>query len=66
MSKMNQFDIQKSLQQMQDEIQQLENKIRIMKSEEKFKSLQNLPFFAPLIKAVLLTLVVLLIINNLQ
>jgi hypothetical protein len=58
---MNQFDIQKSIQQMQAEIQQLESKIQKKKSKEKFKGLQRFPFFTPFIKAVLLTVVVLLI-----
>jgi hypothetical protein len=61
---MKEINIEKSIRQMQLEIEQLEIKIQKMKSEEKSKGLKRTPFFAPLIKAFIATLIVLLIFNQ--
>lgn len=67
MNNSNHFDIQKTILQMENDIEKLDIKIEKKKSREsKYKILQSLPFFIPLIRAFLLTIAVLLAVNCLQ
>lgn len=58
---MNQQDIQKLMQKMESEIQLLETRIQKAQSKKNPIQLEKYPFFTPFIKAVLLTIAVLLI-----
>jgi TolA-binding protein len=60
----NSTELKGSLRNMQKEIKQLESKIQEMDFDNKNNCFQKFPFFTPFLKAVLLTLLVLLVINN--
>jgi len=57
---MSQIDLEKSIRRMQVEIKQLDHEIQKQRVTEKPQRLQRFPFLAPLIKATLLALMVVL------
>lgn len=57
---MSQIDLETSIQKMQVEIKRLDHEILKQRSREKPSRLQRYPFLAPLLKAALLALVVVL------
>lgn len=61
MISMNQQEIQKLMQRMEAEIQLLEMRIQKAQSKKNSIHLEKYPFFSPFIKAVLLTIAVLVI-----
>lgn len=55
---MSQFDLEKSIQKMHIEIEQLDQKIQQQRVTEKPSRLQKFPFLAPLLKAAFLALMI--------
>ena len=63
---MNEFDVQKLINQMEIENKKFESEIGQAKTKEKIIILKKFPFITPFFKALLLTIVVLLVVIYFQ